>query len=992
MEKRAKSKLIKLFILTGVIPALLLTVYFSFLAPKRDFTAEPNTPNVLQSEKNNAVSLTARNSWYLTMLLRKVEMAGRLAHEVITGVYKRQNVFITQDDYKKIKTDSSGKFLWNPEKEAGVLFVCGGYKAVSKDGIVPVIGSYLDNTLSLVEKSGAAIESVYIMTESALRKYPWVKADDLVKTGLFKAGNYKIKPDTLFSKEENSPYRLAGPDRNKNRLEIWTEAYWSQEYKGWMISYFMPIYENGVYKGVLGADISLQKLLEKLIGKDQEKKFSYADTFPVVITKSGVLVASSFYGYEMLQLDGYGALQSDLKSIGNDNFKASLAQVLNPGYWYSTTNDEDLGGIENVTVNKKEFYLAHFPMRTGGLTLALFIPAANLEKSAVVSVTTAKPKAGTVNLPALIAGLAGILLSIALMLILIKYVLKKTELSKEEGAVSVGTKTPAETLISEEKKIFEEKLWELNEKNAELVRELENTKDNLERSLSEKKVDYKNFVVQQPGPQNAEPDPSKYVKTEYYHAKLEEERMSGLSKINEFRSVQEEFEARLRKAQEERAQLEEKLAELEKNSSFIGGNDRELAQRLNEMQQANNGVKDNFEKLKKENEELIKKVKSLEGEGRNLAQMMISKMEQEKKNYEKKIEELNKQVNLGASRVFELENKIKTDSVKLAQMDPSKFIPLMEVNTRIEADRKNFILKIQELESRLKEALEKTNSAFALAKEAGQKKTAPPGGADLSQEEVRAQTEAKIRELEAAKLDLAQKNMLLLSENIKMMEALRAAEKRKKETDKQAQSLILKVGEDHKELKGQIKELGEKNVKLMAERDASKKHYETMNNELKKEQAKGPSNSFIKDKAQRVSIPYGAPAGKKNDSFPPFSPDASPVKVEENNLLLVDDRGEIIKYFGDILYNMGYSVYIARNAEQAKQKLATGKYRNMLLSANLSEGDYKELFEAVKKEDAVFAERIVFYNNDDSKDKIFLAGRKIIKHGSNETEIKNLMA
>jgi len=278
--------------------------------------------------------------------------------------------------------------------------------------------------------------------------------------------------------------------------------------------------------------------------------------------------------------------------------------------------------------------------------------------------------------------------------------------------------------------------------------------------------------------------------------------------------------------------------------------------------------------------------------------------------------------------------------------------------------------------------------------------------------------------------------MLLANENKKMMEALNVVEGRKKETDKQAQSLIMKVGEDQRDLKDRIKELEEQNGKLSAERDAARKHYEIMRKELEIEQEKPAPAPVVEEKIEEekpkkkaeviiertlpskpeVVIPEPKKEKPVKEKEPeksatevkpqakastlsvftapaPAAPTSSPEhsEEEENNLLVVDDQGEIIKIFGDSLYNMGYSVYIARNLKLAKQKLTMGNYRNVILSVNLTEGSYQEFFDSIKKGDAKFADRIVFYNNDDAKDKDFLAGKKIMKAGSTEVDIKKMM-
>jgi len=1370
VDKKTKRNITLRFVAVGLIPVLLLTAYFVFFSEPETTAGTPNTPNVLKSEKDSAVSMTARNSWYLTMLLRKVELAGRMASEIAEGVFKRQNAFFTQDDYKKIKADATGKFYWNPEKAAANLFVCGGYKAFSKDKDLrlPVIGAYLDNTLLLAKKNvmpkedpnGAALSSIYIMTDTAIRKFPWVPAvENLVRTGMFTAGNYKIRPDSLFINDETSPYSLAGPKFNKGRLEIWTEPYWSKETGSWTITYLIPVYLDETYKGVLGMDLSVQKLLEMLIGKDQAKKFTYEDAFPVLISKNGLLVASTIYGYDKLKLNSENTAEAELKNYGSENFKNSLARILNPKFWDNSTAEEGLGGIETLSIGKEEYYCAHFPLRTGGLTFGLFIPAANLEKSAAVSVTTMKSREKNINVFALRAGLIGAVLSIIIMVLLAGHVAKKDQLSGGPKKTPAGKEeTPSSKLALElEKEFLETKLSELGARNEELsalleksnaelktvqskakgqvevgfskyiyakeanerfdaekkalmekINKLEEEKQEVERRFNDKSGEYRDLILQnQKAPAV---DPGKYIPVEEFRARVELETGKFTSKLSEAEKVKAELENRLKEAQQEKTRLNDKLNELIKTGARGRPEEQHLVQRLDEAQRINEGFVAGFEKLKKENTDLTQKIRSLEAEGRNLANTLVDKFEEEKRNYIQRIEELNKQVNIGSARVVELENKIKTDSVKLAQMDPAKFTPLSEVNTRIEIEKKNYILKIQELENKLKgaqgspadterfilkekvqeqleqleqqnaqqrqelearnkelvlhqknlerkinEAAEarreqsdlvlklqefgkrlgevaglkeqlnlKENELLVLSEEAekqkvlfaeveeknnkltqdkerafrqriseleaglkaaeqkpvDQKEYMPVAKvAELVAERLEEQDQkhaARIRDLEArlekaaglkeqlsrkeneflalqennekqkvllakteensAKLvqekeviykqriaeleaglkaaeqkpvdqkeympvskvaglvaerleeqeqkhaarvrdletrlkaaetapkvdlsmyvsadrfgrlekalqtlnndkevltrqlaaeaaskesaqkiinaaadsakrleeekarvkELEQKSERLLSENKRIQEALALVEGRKKETDRQAQSLIQKVGEEQQQVKAKIKELEGEVNKLKTERDAALKQYEVLRKELET-----AGNGPVKKPAAAVMEPKKAepkeeakPKASSLSVFtalPPEAPKTSPEhsETEENNILIVDDQGEIIKIFGDTFYNMGYSVYIARNTKLARQKLLLGNYRNVVVNVNLADGDYKELFEAIKKGDPKFAEKIIFFNSDENKDQEFLAGKKIMRSSILEKDIKILMA
>ncbi len=1089
MDKKRKKNLTLRFVVIGLLPVLLLTIYFAYFGLPEPPAGKPNTPNVLKSEKDSAISMTARNSWYLTMLLRKVELTGRMSSDVIEGVFKRQNAFFTLDDYKRIKPETSGKFYWNPEKETANLFVCGAYKTVSKEGRIPVIGAYLDSTLLLGKRNlmskenpnGAVVSSVYVMTDTALRKFPWVSAaDNLIKAGMFTVGNYKVRPDSLFVNEENSPYTIAGPKSNKTRLEIWSEPYWSRENGCWMVSYFMPLYLDEAYKGVLGMDLSVQKLLEMLIGKDQVKKFGYDDTFPVLISKSGLLVASSIYGYDQLKVSADNPLQAELKKYGTEKFKSSLARVIDPRFWDNTAADDALGGIESLQLGKNEYYFVHFPLRTGGFTFGLFIPAANLEKSAAVSTTTIKAQKGSINFFALKAGIVAMALSVLLMVILAGFTSrneKRALASTKDNMLEESVERPA--LTPQEQEVFAAKIAELNSRNEELsvlleksteelklaqsrsrpapevgfskyihakeindqfdserktlnlrIKELEIEKEETERRMQDKTEENHKLIIQsQASRQVPAVDLSKYISLEEYKSRLEADGQSFIEKLKEFEKSRAELEAGLKEAQLEKIKLNERVKELSVTGSAGQLEEQQrLAQRLGEVQRSNDGFKNSFEQLKKQNGELEQKIELLENEGRNLANTLVNKFEEEKKGQSRKIEELNKQVNVGAARIVELENKIKTDSVKLVELDPSKFIPVQEVNTRLEIEKKNYVLKIQELENKIKAAEVKAGDPAEFIPAAKMKKiisghedsvnqlesaikTLNKEKAELAkqlaevaasgQQKVlntvsdatkRLETDRKVKELEMAKQELEHKYVLLMNENRQVKEALTLVEGRKKETDKQAQSLMQKVGESQQQTKEKIKELELDAGRLKAERDAAMKQYEVLSKEL--EEVKAEKTQALNElNAAKVlqENTDNSEAGAKAEQ----AQDANTVQKEmeqENNLLVVDDQGEIIKIFGDSLYNMGYSVYIARNVKLAKQKLSLGNYRNVVLNVNLADGDYKEFFESIKKGDPKFAERIIFFNNDEKKDQEVLAGKKIMKSTILEKDIKSLMS
>ncbi|MFH1824307.1 MAG: hypothetical protein ABH873_03665 [Candidatus Firestonebacteria bacterium] len=798
MEK-IKKKIFALLICLVALPVLLLG-YLSFVkVDDKEVAGKDKIDLMIEKEKNLAIAVTSKNAWYVTSLLRKVEVTGRIVQELAENIFRTPNSFVNQSDYKNEKTNS-------------VLFISSEYKTVSHVDKLPVITNYFNNIFKIAGKNNPPINSMYIMTEVAVRKYPWEKLDDLIKAGLFYVGSFKVKSDSIFSKEETSPYEIVGPKNNKAKTEMWTTPFWSNETKSWLISYYAPIYVKNSYKGVIGFDISINKIMEILLGEGQTKKFIFENSYPIVVSKDSLLVGSSSSGYENLKIEPYDISSSNLLNYGSESFKSAISKMTDPKLWSSPILDNELGGLEKVYINNKENYIFYFPIGTANLTLGIISSKESVEKTATsslcgsnVDVLLLKRK---ITFGSLIIIILTIILTTSMASIVSRFVLEYENTAMEKAEEIANIK------IKEEKEPFDIKISELQTQNLNLQKTIDKLQDEIKQAIS-----------------TVEIDKNKYVPIGEVNDRLEIEKRNYITNNKKL------------------------LDDLDADK-------KTLLTKMNEVQNVSTELQDTLNKLKSENEGLTNKVKSLEEEGRNLTYKLISKFEEEKKSFSQKIDELTRQLNNSNSKNQELELKIKS-----------------------------FVQESQ--------------------------------GANMS-----------------------------TSENQKLLERMKLIEERKLEADRQIQKLLLKFEEEKKNLNLKIEELVSKNLELETEKD---KELEVKQEEEVKETPK------------------------------------EEVKNVENNILVVDDQGEIVKIFGDMLYNIGYSVYIARNNKIALQKLAIGDYKYVILNTNISTEDYKEFYENLKKADSNLEKQIVFFVIDESKEPEFFKDKKIMRNSFTEEDMRKLL-
>ncbi len=83
-------------------------------------------------------------------------------------------------------------------------------------------------------------------------------------------------------------YYLADLKHNPDKKVVWTDAYLDPAGKGWMISAIAPVYKESFLEGVVGIDVTLEKILQNILSI----KLPYT-TYAMLVDQSGNILAMS---------------------------------------------------------------------------------------------------------------------------------------------------------------------------------------------------------------------------------------------------------------------------------------------------------------------------------------------------------------------------------------------------------------------------------------------------------------------------------------------------------------------------------------------------------------------------------------------------------------------------------------------------------------------------------------------------------------------------
>jgi|GEM_PF-2308252 len=196
---------------------------------------------------------------------------------------------------------------------------------------------FIDYEGRMIEEAFRPIAIFYVSPDGLTRYFP--PNSTLVENGI-----------TL--EEITGLHKRVGPEANPERRTIWTSPYEDSAGRGLVLTAYSPVYDEFGYRGVIGVDVSLERLTEQI-----EAISPTAGGFGFYVDKDG----------QFLRTEQYEVLNA-LAGGENAAFRSAIDKMIagtEPGW-------------TRFTLNGEEMVIAHSPMPTVGGSLALVAPTEEL--------------------------------------------------------------------------------------------------------------------------------------------------------------------------------------------------------------------------------------------------------------------------------------------------------------------------------------------------------------------------------------------------------------------------------------------------------------------------------------------------------------------------------------------------------------------------------------------------------------------------------------
>lgn len=245
--------------------------------------------------------------------------------------------------------------------------------------------AYLDFSAPSALSSNASLLAIYaIDTRGATRYYPNINLASLVP------------PD--FDPTERPYYKITAPLFNVTRTARWSIPYVDATGGGLVVTVAAPVYNGDLFKGIVAADMQLTTITSQI----EQIKIGQTG-YAFMVDDAGRIISMPPAGYKLFGLDP-AQVNSD------EYFKITVLGAGQPEL-IEITNRMAAGGTGLIVlpVDGVDTYLAFAPVRSNGYSVAIVVPAAELQ----TAIATAQNETQSQILSA--ARLAALILAILLV-------------------------------------------------------------------------------------------------------------------------------------------------------------------------------------------------------------------------------------------------------------------------------------------------------------------------------------------------------------------------------------------------------------------------------------------------------------------------------------------------------------------------------------------------------------------------------------------------
>lgn len=379
MKTRIATKLLLVLLLTSLIPLVIAGVIgyrssedITQVAAKAnqhiaELAMSDSTAALSQEQQTRLKSLAESTAGDINQILTQVEAdTGQLAdfaaflynHPDNVGRYPDPSV------YGPGPNNSFGSI--EPNENSWLMvshFGLGSQAEVTPELMAEIyLTEFLDIKFKSIARRNPYAVQLYLNTKSQItRGMPFVDGEYLWLNG-------PEEFDMQAKLEEFDFYYLADESHNPERRSVWTELYWDPAGRGWLVSSIAPVYRQDELMGVVGIDITLQKMIEKIINVQVEET-----GFAFLMSDSGQAIAFPERGAEFLgfkdSLEGdFGQNEQFsffLTESNNADFQAIVKQMQAGAY--------DLTAYQ-LPANGRDYFFTYHPVNLTGWSVGLVVP------------------------------------------------------------------------------------------------------------------------------------------------------------------------------------------------------------------------------------------------------------------------------------------------------------------------------------------------------------------------------------------------------------------------------------------------------------------------------------------------------------------------------------------------------------------------------------------------------------------------------------------
>lgn len=292
------------------------------------------------------------NSKYINLELQRIYDQVSAVRLVAEGLYSKKLAINNSSVNTELTKDERG-FYWTPidNQDKSTVFISSGVKIDTTILEDVKTTTLLEPIFMNITHNNSNVDAIYFITRDNLtRIYPQLNFPDLI---------YRGKLSSDMNCYDYPFFYTADPINNPEKKIKWTETYYDVTDKGWMVTCLAPIYlPDNTFKGVIGIDITIDKLKQNIIDKNLEN----SELYTILLNEKGNNVIFT----SKAQMDFLGSLDLNNQNLlrnANKKYTKLFSKMIqgNTGY-------------EIININGNDKAIIYAPISATNWSLGLVVP------------------------------------------------------------------------------------------------------------------------------------------------------------------------------------------------------------------------------------------------------------------------------------------------------------------------------------------------------------------------------------------------------------------------------------------------------------------------------------------------------------------------------------------------------------------------------------------------------------------------------------------